>query len=89
MNHMLASQLESTESAIREVGARNSRVAREFEELDQRQEELEGRVRRGMKLNKELRESIMAKKEEIAGLNNQKEYYSKLIEGELQIKEDL
>jgi hypothetical protein len=71
------------------VGTRCDEVVRGLNELNKKQDELEGQIRKGIKLNTELSDSIVAKKDEINALNHQKEYYARLIENELLIREEL
>lgn len=46
-------------------------------------------IRDEVRKGKDLSEKILSRKEELANILHQKEYYSRLIESELFIKEDL
>lgn len=51
--------------------------------------ETEGKIREELRKGRGLSEKILSKNEELANICHQKEYYSRLIESEMLIKEDL
>lgn len=57
--------------------------------MDRNRDEIELKIREQLKKNRDLNQKNLCRKEELANLNHQKQYYTKLIQSEELIKEDL